>query len=541
MSEKYKVFWGGALCSMLFLNPLPGSADAASSLIQVDNRTDLINYSLSGPGQASSFYQAGGHILHETDIRAENTHDNSWESTMNLNFRLTDNDQFDPEKASIERLSLKLNNDRVQLDFGDYFANFSQYSMNKSIKGLGAQVNFNDKENYLRLAYGIFDPQWEYLYQTPNGEGMDRFGGGLRYQMAREKYRVGLNFGYVRDDADDKNRSTEDAYLQYVPAVDWEYRLEGLVFNGESAYSDTEATTVGDVKTETTGNAHRISAKARMDDLKLNGKWERVSPDFVPLGGGATPDRQRFYGKADYDLAKNWDLFGIFDHSADNLDSQLSTTTTNITGELGVKRKRAFNRNSMNISLSARRKWNDTEDNSRESTSDRIKFGIDDRIAKVIRVSGDFEAVLDDDTTPGGPSTSDFFYNLSLSSRHRLKDGDLELRPRFSVSLQERENLTANGDDFTTNMKLDIDATYQKFLRFGIDAEMVQNDIKNGEDSLRKKIGAFCEIRPDWLQNGSVRLEAASNEYDFDTNTSDYREEIVKLMLRYSFEKKGGE
>ncbi len=542
MLDCKKIYLGGMLGSFFLMAACPDLAMAATNQVKIDNRTELISYSVSGPGKAASFYEDGGHVLHETDIRATNTFDNGWDSTLNLNFRVTDNDQFDPETASIEKLSLKVGKDKIQLNFGDYFANFSQYSMNKSIKGLGVQINLQDKENYVRLAYGTFDSQWEYLYDTPASESMDRFGGGARYQHARDKYRVGLNLGYVKDDDDDTNRTTENAYVNVVPALDWEYRLDSFKLSGEHAYSDTEMTTIAGTKTETTGNAHRLGVRTRIGTVKLRGKYERVSTDFTTLGGGATPDRQRIYAKADAKLNKRWSLFGVFNHSSNNLDDDATmTTTTNIIGEVGIKRKRAFNRRSMNISLSARRKWTDTDDNSRESTSDRIKFGISDRLGKVLRVNGDIEKIVNDDTTAGGASSSNYFYNLGLSSRHRLKGGKLELRPRFTAGLQERENLTTNGDDTTTTLRFDLGARWDKFLRFGLNGERVNNDLSaGGEDSTRTKYGAYCEIRPRAYKNVSVRLEASSNDFDFDTNANDYEEKIAKLMFRYSFEKKGG-
>ncbi len=533
---------GGILGSIFLLALSPGLTRAATSQIKINNRTDLINYTISGPGKAASFYVDGNHFLHETDIRARNSFDNGWNSVLNFNFRVTDNDQFDPETVSIEKLNLKLDKGRVRLNFGDYFANFSQYSMNKSIKGMGAQINLKDKENYVRLAYGIFDSQWEYLYKTPDsGEPMDRFGGGGRFQHAGEKYRVGLNLGYVRDDDNDPNRTTENAYINLVPALDWEYRGEGFKLSGEHACSDTTMTSSTGTESKTSGNAHRLSLTTRIGLVKLRGKYERVSTDFTTLGGGATPDRQRIYTKANARLNSRWSLFGVFDHSSNNLaDNAALTTTTNITGEVGVKRKRAFNRRSLKISLSARRKWTDTNDNSREATSDRIKISVSDRLAKVLRISGNVEKIINDDTTAGGATSSNYFYNLSLSSRHRLKDGRLELRPRLVAGLQERDNLTSNGKDTTSTLRFDLAATYRKFLRFGLNAERVVNDLSAAGDSTRSKLGAYCEIRPDWFNKGSIRLEGARNNFDFDDRTKDYREDIVKIMFRYSFEKREG-
>ena len=541
MMDCKKISWGGVLGSIFLLAVGPDLAPAASSQIKIANRTDLINYSITGPGKAASFYVDGSHILHESDIRAKNSFDNGWDSILNFNFRVTDNDQFDPENASIEKLSLKLAKDKVQLNLGDHFVNLSQYSMNKSIKGLGAQLNLKDKQNYVRVGYGIFDSQWEYLYKTPTGEPMDRFGGGVRYQHARDKYRVGMNVGYVRDDDNDPNRTTENAYTNVVPAVDWEYRNDTFKLSGEHAYSDTTMTTSTGTKTDTTGTAHRLNATTRIGVVKLRGKYERVSTDFNTLGGGASPDRQRIYTKADAKLNSRWSLFGVFDHSRNNVEDRATTTTTNITGELGVKRKRAFNRRTLDISLSARRKWTDTSDNSREGTSDRLKLSVSDRLAKVLRVSGNIEKIINDDTTPGGASASNHFYSINLSSRHRVKDGKIELRPRFTAGLQERDNLSTNGTDATKTLKFGLTGSYQKFLRFGLNTEWVANDLSAlGNDSTRTKLGAYCEVRPEWFKNGSIRLEGAKNHFIFDDKSKDYREDIVKFMFRYSFEKREG-
>ncbi len=516
---------------------LGGDSKNGEETLNIESRTDVIYYDVTGNGREASFYDDGLHILEELDLRLTNQLNDDWQSKFSTSLRATDTDQFDPEEVSIERLSWTLNSSRIKLEMGDYFANFSQYTMNKGIKGVGVQYNFDQPENkfdqsqtYFRIAAGTFDSQWEYLYKDPDNEPMDRFGGGFRYQNSGDHFMYGLNLSVIDDDENDSNR-TSNAYNQYLPAFDWEFREDGITINGEHAYSDTEEETLAGVKDEFTGSAHRLATRAQIGKAKVRIKLERVSSDFRTLAGGATPDRIKAYTKVDYKLSKKWKFFALYDFYENNVDDQLTATSTNQTVEAGVKASRLFDRRSLIFSAALKRKWSEKSDHTVDKRSDRIKLSLSDKIS-ALKYKLRYELNINNDDV-SGESPENSLYGLELSSRHRLAEGAWQLRPEFELSRQESENITSGGDDTTENARVRLSLSHRNGANFGVDYSLIKTDPYDpaATSSEVSNYGVYGQLKPKYLGGGTIKLEIRNKDYDFSDNTKDYAELMAKLSL----------
>jgi hypothetical protein len=509
--------------------------------MRMSNRTDVYWYGVTGPGKDKSFYDPGWHILQENDLMVANTFGVGWDSRFNLTVRGTDTDQFDQERLSIQRIDWRLKKDKVTGYLGDYFANLSSYTMSRGIKGAAFRIDFADEQNYFTGAWGSFHGPWAHIYRSRDDEPMDRYGGGLRYQFARDAWTLGANVVKVEDRKNDSNRSIyEDAYEQWVGALDWEYRSDAMVLRGEHAYADTDQSPMTRPDDNLHGNANKVELMARLGILRANARYERVSPEFVSVAGGATPDRTRTYTRLDLDLTRNVRLFGLFNFNANNIENDMPVTTRDTTGEAGVRLSRLFGRPSLTSTVSLRRKWLDTTDDSRDMTSDRIKFSLADRFWRVMRVQGQFETIIDDhDNRPD--KSRNYFYDFQVSSRHRLPDQNWELSPSFFVGIQERDNLTTKGSDVSETFRGQFAADYKRFFRTGFDVERSLNffDQNTGVDSTRDRQVIFCEVMPEWLSGGRMRAEASNNDYNFDDATLGFNEKVVRFTIHFDLDKQG--
>ncbi|MFP4477135.1 MAG: hypothetical protein ACLFOY_16360 [Desulfatibacillaceae bacterium] len=538
----------GVACVLLAVAlAVPAQGEVRENEVRVASRTEVFYYEVDGPGKANSFYETGSHILQELDIWSKNPVGEKWYSTIDFTGRATDHEQFDTETWSVEMFQWKMEHPRFEFGAGDVFANFSQYSMNKAIKGGYAQVNIEeDRQSYFRIAYGSFDSQWEYLYNHDDNEPVDRYGGGFRLQGAGAagpfELMGGVNLAHVDDRDDDPQRTFESTHWNTVGSVDWEARLQSLVVAGEHAYSsDTEYRTDG-TENDTTGSANKISLRAAAYDTRLNYRWERVSTDFLTLGGGASPDRDRHYMKADHKVTRTFFVFGIGNHTRNNLSDDLANTRRITTGELGLRYRRAFGRNSLTLSVSGRRKWVDNTDDQNERITDRVKFLADDRFFRILRVRGNFEAILEDNlNAPGSPES--YFYGIELSSRHRLMDGKLEIRPSLSLERQERDAFVNEANDVADTYRAELFAVYDRYLRAGGTVERYHNNYDDpaANDALRDKQMLYLEYQPQFYKEGTLRLEGSNTDYIFDDKTQGYNEKIAKLTLRIGYDRKWGE
>ena len=524
---------------LLFL----GLLGLASPLLRADelsfsNRTDLLHQSVTGPNKAASFYDHGSHLLHETDVRWSGVaFQGNWNSVFNGTLRYTDSDQFDPERLSAQKLEWRLSDANTQINLGDYFANLSPYAMTKGIKGVAVQRNLGDDQNYVRAFYGSFDGQWAFLYKDPLREPMNTLGGGVRLQRAWEKFRLGLNLAEAHDQEGDVH-ATFPAYSQILPAVDWEYRESGLVVTGEHAYSDTdEIATAGAAAVNKSGAAHKIVLRAVLKAINLDGQLERVAPDFISRGGGATADRMRYYLKADYKLDKNWRLFATYDDYENNLDNQLAATTEVATWEAGFKRARAFDRRHMNVALSWRTRVKEVSDGSVDQTTHRIKLKVNDRVAEHFDLRGEVEHILDKDRTTAADAVSTLF-DLGLNYRRRLANS-WDIRADFDVGRQETGTLNANGADVSDRLRLALTADKGDGTVLGASLERNTADlVAANADNRHKRASVYWQTRPAWLKDGSLKLEYADYIHTFTENAAnDYREKIVKLSLQWNFQK----
>jgi hypothetical protein len=518
------------------------SADLAAAELSLSTRTDVMYHSVQGPGSAASFLDPGAHVLHEVDLRkSRSIMDGHWDSVLSTTLRITDSLQFDPEKFSVQKFEWRLSNQEAQIHIGDHFANLSPYSLSKGIKGLAIQRNLGDEQNYIRALYGSFDGQWAFLYKDPVAEPMNRHGGGVRLQRVwAERFRLGINLAHVADQADDPLRPAGvDAFRQVMPAVDWEWREAGLVISGEHAYADTRRMPFGVDAVELDGVAHRVELRTSLGDLRLDGRVERVSPDFYSLGGGATRDRLRWHTRGEYRLNRDWRIFLTYDDWRDNLAGQRPATTENTTWEAGVRKARLFDRRHLNLSTSWRIRAVETSDARRNSVSDRIKIGLNDRIGPAFDWRAELEYILDDDRVAVSDADS-YLFDVGLGWRQRFKD-IWDMRANLDFGRQENETVRVTGRDISNRLRLSLSASREGGMTIGGFYEYGMADlIAATADNRYNRAGLFWQISPAWLKDGSLRFELSDFQYTFTQDASrDYREQIAKVSLRWDFEQLG--
>jgi hypothetical protein len=501
-----------------------------------------------GPGKAQSFYDPKAHVFHESDISISNLKLGGWDGSLATTLRYTDSRQYDPDHLSLQKLELRLKDAQNKIEMGDLFANLSPYSMMKGIKGAGFQHNLSDDRNYFRAAYGTFDGQWAYLLRNSRtDEPMDRFGGGMRLQRSDGNFTWGANFAHVADRADDPKRGTAEAFRQVLPAVDWEYRNAGMVFSGEHAYSDTDCGTANVAGCSAIfrgpnahGTANRLLFRGSYGTFGLDANLERVTPNFVTLGGGATPDRMRLYARADWRMDRQWRLFGTYDHFYNSLDHQLATRTYNEILEAGVTRSRLFDRRAASLTVSGRQRYLWTDDSSSTSRSNRIRLKYKDRFLNdALDFGADYERMLNkDQRAASNTHLANNLYNLSFGYRGNLNKS-WGLRTNLDLGKSEVQNATTAGFDVTDTARLSLTASHPDSTELGASYDLGNNSVTVvGSSSRQNRSMLYWSQRPQVLGGGSVRAEASVNDYTFADPTRNYREQLLRLVVNWNLEKK---
>lgn len=521
-------------CAEMALAQQPQVQDFGSQpTFTVTNRSELMHNKVTGSGNASSFYDPGSHALHESDIRYNSRINSAWNSSLATTIRYTDSRQFDPNYWSVQYLNWTMTDARRAISFGDLYANMSQYSMNLGLKGGGFQYNLSDDQNYVRGVLGTFDGQWAYLLRNDRSdEPMDRHAGGARMQRAGENWRLGLNLSHVRDRAADPRRGTSDVYYQSVPSLDWEYRGESYVLSGQHGYSHTEVHPLAAASRTSSGTADRVALRGAWGILNFDGNLEHVSPNFMTLAGSATADRWHGYGRGDVRLGRLWSLFGVYDYYRDNLNGQLARTTTNETVEAGFRRLRAFDRQTLSLSLSARQRLATSNDAAVNRRSDRWRAGMADRYFDVVDVRANVEGALDLNLAGATSKGKQHLFNVSASSRMEMKGW--QVAPAVEVGYQDSLNLTAGNYDVSKYVRLSLIGVHGERDQLGLDIDHNSTLLRtpNG-DAMLNRVRVYWQTIPAWMQGGNVRMELANNNYRFDDFTRNYNEALARVVFQW--------
>lgn len=533
------ILWRKMGLGLLLL--LPAGAVLAEVKLNVQNRSEFLNYDVSGPGKAQSFYDPNAHIYHESDFQLSNFNVGGWDGAMSTTLRYTNSKQYDPATLSVQKFESSLKDAHNRVDMGDLFANLSPYSMMKGIKGVGFQHNLADDRNYIKAVYGNFAGQWAYVMRNARPDRpMDRYGGGVRLQRSNGNLTWGANLAMADDRSDDPNRGILDAYRQTLPALDWEYRNSGMVLSGEHAYSDTTVSPLAGTAQNLYGSANRVSFRGAYRTVSLDASLEQVTPTFVTLGGGSTPDRVRLFTRADWRMDRQWRLFGTYDRFYNSLDHQLATRTTNEIMEMGVTRQRIFDRRGASLTASGRTRTLSTENASSASRSDRIRLKYKDRFLNdAMDFGADYERMLNSDQRVGiNTHLANNLYNLSFGYRGNISK-EWALRTNLDFGKSEVQNPTNGGFDVMDTARLDLVASRPDSTELGASYNLGNNNATViGSSSSQNRAMIFWSRRPQALQGGSVRVEGSVNDYRFFDGTRNYQEKLLRVVLNWNLENK---
>ena len=280
----------------------------------------------------------------------------------------------------------------------------------------------------------------------------------------------------------------------------------------------------------------KVALRATLGAIGINGHVERVQPNFLTLGGSATPDRQRVYLKADARIRRLWMIFGAYDSYRDNLGMTRTRTTYNVTEEIGLRRMRAFGRNSLNISASVRKRNVTSSDNSVENTSNRVKLGVTDRFFEVVDARGEVEKIVDRNYRSTDSPAPNYLYSVGIASRHEW--GKWHVNPSVDYGRQENRNLALSGFDVTEFVRLNIFGNDDRNSQLGLNHEFNTTNVRTPSGDARlNRTQLWWQIAPGWLNGGSVRFEVNNNVFKFEDSTRDYRERIGKVVFQWNLER----
>lgn len=501
-----------------------------------------------GPSATSSFLYRGNHGYYFEDrlgILNRWTFD-SRVYELDMEGRFTNNEQIDKEDATLRKLYFKRETPNSFLQAGDFFANFSQYSLNQNLKGYIFSIKETNTNPWeVSIVGGINKTRWEYVWRDSTDEIKDTYHYGVRagrkigpltayanYVYTHE-HRLGNHAGNSLNDA----RASTEITQNNLESIDWKFKpVSGFDLSGESAIANNHSTTVDN---NYQGYAHLVKGRFRIKDLRIQGEFERTPLDFVTPGGSASSDRERWAIKNNYYFVGN-EVFLNYTSYFDNTQGTLANTTKTKIPELGLTVNNLLKRKSLSTTIKARQRRRHRSNNSLDERTDTAGFTLQDKFGP-FRPSLEYEyrRVHDrKDITDSGERTHTF--GFGVNSYHRLLDV-WTIRPNVSVKNERTHDVgpasnAGRGLNRSWIWAAGLGGSFKNDLRFDFACgENLALNYADQSNSRRNTLRFTLDYNVFGDPDNVVGVEFLANRNYYSQEASDYNEDVWKFKWSKKF------
>ena len=502
----------------------------------VTNELELIRNDRWGAGQSNSFIYMGNKGWSYEDrfdfLNRITTPSAVYE--VDVDMRFTNNERIDNEDASLKKLYFKRNSPYTLFRVGDFFANFSQYSLNQNLKGASFSIKESPTNPWdVNLLWGAYKSRWEYTWNDESDELKNTFFSGMRTGRKIGPFELHLNYVFTNerrldDITANSSRSTAELVHNHLGSLDWRFRPTGR-FNieGESAIARNHSTTTGNIDV---GYAHKIRGRFRNKGLRSQMEYERTPSDFNTPGGSASSDRERYRIRNNYYLGEN-DIFCHYTAYWDNIQNTQTTTTKVKMPEAGISLRNLFKRKTLSSTFRLRQRRRHQSDNSQDQRTDTLNLSLEDKF-------GPFRPALEyefrrvnprKDTADSGEKT----HAVSLRVNSYYRTDKLTLRPSVSLRHEQTKDFGAPASRGLNKDWLwsgGLSGSYNKELNFNIGYNFSEADNYAIDSNSRRRVfRCSFDYNMDGNRDNVLRLEYQDRRNSFSTNTNDYNENIWKF------------
>ena len=294
----------------------------------------------TGGAGNKTLLRRGDFLSNELKLKIEQPLQDDWNFLTNLRLRKTPDPKIDKRKdVHLLGWTTELYNPFLRFTGGDFYGDFSQYTLSQSLRGAQAALKTDRIDGKLVAGYS---------QNADEGKSFRRyvFGGRSEFVLVKEQgpakdLRMGFNFSDNEDDHNSIDNSTgvPDASNRVGSLTGHVLLWDKSDIDGEFARSWVNLDT-----TENSGVAHTIGSAFRLNSAtkfnkqaKLRLGYESVSSGFNTLSGSAVPDKVNITSRFDYKFNQVWSLETGYRINYDKLeDSSLTKRTTTQTPRVSL-------------------------------------------------------------------------------------------------------------------------------------------------------------------------------------------------------------
>lgn len=516
-----------------FNNPTPSNAWDISG----ESRSIITGYDINGY-TASSYYQQGGHYRQELDLKIKDNLYKDFALESFLSVRFTDDKYYDTETFSIESFYLKFISSDIGMTLGDFYSNFTNYTLNQSLKGINLYKDFQILEGAKLIAsLGTTKARWEDLWKELDAEVYTRYVAGMRFQQDISKdFKLGLNLVNTTDDDDgsvDSEASTK-AIKNRMGSMDLYLRLfEVLTTNAEFAYNFYNSDTKGDTKTKS-DYATKLRTGLKIGNFRLDNSYELVGSNFVSPVGIATTDLEQITNRLTYKFsdALETKLGYIILH--DNIGKQKSYTTTTQVPSIEVFIRPFEGLRYLKLETSYRESRRESSDAA--SIDDNTKtayLGLRNRIKNINHNFGYRREDKIDDVTASNERDVDT-YIMGLNTNFTF--ANIRFSPSIQYEIQQDKQTTTKNRDLYQNTDLGLDLYFPDGTDLELGYVISDTNYKVLGNDLTRTI-ALIRLNHKLFGDEDKRLSFSyeMRDYEKENASLSYTENVFETKLAFKF------
>jgi len=525
------------MAALLFFGPAGAYAQDFFEF-HLSNDFSVYNNNVSGPGSANSILTEGTSYLEVLGVTGKGQ-TNEFTYDFYVGGQMTDDPTHDIRRYSLVNFSLNAGTPQHALSLGDTFQAFSQYTLTTALKG-GAYKYLGGSSPWLPkiiAVYGLAAPRWDSIWGNRETKTTERRVYGTRIAF-EPSAAMALGFNWVglhdTEPIEDFERVYDDSRIY---SMDIHYRpIPGLALYGEAAFNDVRAG-IGDTSAteRLKGHAVKIRAVGDEDPSRVIIEYERIDPEFDNPVGSATPDREKVKFGWRYKATRDVHLHTNMLWYRDNLDHQkVDPRIDYYRPEIGVSLARPFDRRYAYSRLTYNKKIA-RQDGDSIRNDDLINLNYRDRFG-IIDTDTNLGYSLYRNESAAEQENNEILYNTVL--RSRFSAGSLVIKPAVYLG----------GWNFKDELSDSDDRFYEYSLGLGVDVPQarITSNIKVGVNQLNKEIGddsskVFGSMSIFWragfldfLDRGMLFVQGFINDFDFDTDSRDFREDSIMAGISIS-------
>jgi len=502
---------------------------------EVSARQDIsiTSYSVSGNKDQSFYPEDKLRYLYQGSISfREQLKEDEGSFYGDIFYRSTDDALVDVKDMSLEQFTIGYKDKQKDFVLGDYFARFSDYSVNNALKGAKFEYIFDETTQVTMLA-GVDTTTWEILWDERKGDGPTKrhvFGNRFQKIFSPEKpVTVGMNYAFAEDDHAYFTEFDTSKKI-HVISTDIRYQIyDTLALFGDVAQSYRAASTgSGIVYDDKWDQAYKVGIDLVMRQYISFLQYSRVGPHFETTSNLNTQDLETFLWNSTLIPSEGVLVSPYISITRDNLQG-LKDTTTRYANE-GINLSwQAIDLLTLNARFDNRK-----EDTNDQSTNNRTTtYGIGGMLGtNAFSTILDYARIARRDNVDSAQVKDRDDISVSVNMNHTIRSTNISWT--LGETFSHERNVKIEGKDIIFIHFASINISFPSDFMIRASARFSDNDYHaNENDSVTNQYEFSLSKRIDDALTASV--DCVYNNNDFTDQNNDYNEKKVTAKLTYIF------